>query len=111
MLWDVESGERVHAFIDNEEMLLDVAFHPDGGSFYSISKAGELTRWDLNPEIFVLRYYGTPYQDEISADSLFLPKQKGESKKEYQARQTEAGQKKSKIIERYYQQYLQERNP
>ena len=91
--------------------MLDVEFHPDGGSFYSISKAGYLTRWDLNPEIFVLRYYGTPYQEELSADPLFLPKQKGESKKNYQARQTEADQKKSEIIERYYQQYMQEREP
>ena len=89
--------------------MLDVKFHPDGSSFYSVSSQGELTRWEVNPEIFVLRYYDTPYQEELSADPLFEDKRKGESKKDYQLRQDEAAKKKVQIIDRYYQLYLQKR--
>ncbi|MEN8158073.1 MAG: WD40 repeat domain-containing protein [Bacteroidota bacterium] len=110
ILWDLVSGDKIHTFTENEDMLLDVAFHPDGASFFSISKAGDLTRWELHPEIFVLRYYGDPYREALSSDPLFEPRRKGEAKKEYQARKAEAGQKRAEIIDRYYQQYLQERN-
>ncbi|MCK4746364.1 MAG: WD40 repeat domain-containing protein, partial [Bacteroidales bacterium] len=90
LLWDVVTGDRIHAFLDNEEILLDVEFHPGGDSFYSISKAGDLTRWELHPEIFVVRYLDTPYREELSADPIFGPKQKGEAKKDYLVRQAEA---------------------
>jgi WD40 repeat protein len=108
ILWDICSGEKIHTFPDNEEILLDVEFHPDGGSLYSVSKAGDLTRWEIHPEIFVLRYFSEPYLAELS-DSLFLPRQQGESRKDFQVREAEAFEKKAGIIEKYYRQYLQER--
>ncbi len=110
ILWDVVSGDRIHTFLDNEDILLDVEYHPDGHSVYTISKAGDLTRWALDPEIFVTRYYNDPYQEELSADPIFEPRRKGEAKKEYLARKAEAEQKRAEISDRYYQRYLQERN-
>jgi len=110
VLWDVFSSDKIHTFLDNEDVLLDVEYHPDGNSVYSISKAGDLTRWELHPEIFVTRYYNDPYQEELSADPIFEPRRKGEAKKEYIAREAEAAQKRVEITNRYYQQYLQERN-
>ena len=109
ILWDVMTGERIHQFLDNEGAVMDLVFHPGGESFYSISYAGDLTRWILDPEIFVLKYYETPYREELAADPLFEPRQKGESKKEYKARVEEGREKKSAIISRYYQLYLQEK--
>ena len=109
ILWDVVTGDRIHTFLENEEMLLDVAFHADGNSFFSISKAGDLTRRELHPEIFVIRYFDEPYNEEVSADPLFEPKRKGESKKDYLVRQAEADKKRAEIVDRYYQQYLEER--
>jgi WD40 repeat protein len=109
ILWDVVTGDRIHTFLLNGDIPLDVVFHPDGGSFYSISGAGDLTRWRLDPEIFVLRYYDTPYHDELSRDTIFKPRRKGESKKDYQARLEEAEKQKSAIIDRYFQLYLKER--
>jgi WD40 repeat protein len=106
ILWDVTSGERIHSFPDNEEAVLDVVFHPDGRSFYSISFAGDLTRWEMHPEIFVLRYFKQPYLEELSADPVFDPRRKGESRKDYQSRLERAASEKEKIINRYYRRYL-----
>ena len=89
---------------------MDLAYHPDGLSFYSITTAGDLTRWVVHPEIFVLKNYEEAYLKEFSDDPVFESKQKGESKKAYEARQRQAEAKKEAIIERYYQQYLRERD-
>ena len=88
---------------------MDLVYHPDGNSFYSISYAADLTRWALDPEIFVLKYYETPLREELAANPLFEPRQKGESKKDYEARVEEATVIKSEVIEGYYQEYLKER--
>ena len=108
ILWDVVRGEQVHKFTDNEGAILDVDFHPNGESFYSVSRVGDITRWELHPEIFVLRYYEAPYLEELNSEPLLQPRAKGEAKKEYQARQTEAAQMKAAFIDRYYKLYLQE---
>ena len=109
-LWDVITGDRIYTFLDNEDILLDVTFHPEGGSFYSISKAGDLTHWKIDPEIFVLRYFDKPFHEEIAQDSLFEPRRKGEARKDHLVRQAEAERKKRQIIDRYYRQYMEERD-
>ncbi len=81
-------------------------FHPDGHSFYSITYTGDLSRWEVDPEVFVLKYYENPYREELAADPIFEAKRKGESKKEYEARAAEAILKKNEIIARYYNLYL-----
>jgi len=109
ILWDLRSGEKIHSFLDNEEAVMDLVYHPSGNSFYSISYAGDLTRWEINPEIFVLRYFDVPYHDELTSDPIFEPRRKGESKNDYLVREAEAAIKKGQVIDRYYQQYLSER--
>ena len=109
ILWDVLTGERIHQFLDNDATVMDLVFHPNGQSFYSISYAGDLSRWEVNPEIFVLKYYEDPYREELAADPIFEAKRKGESKKDYQNRMAKAAVKKSEIIAHYYDQYLSER--
>jgi len=108
ILWDVQSGERIHQFLDNDEAVMDVVFHPDGQTFYSITYAGDLTRWQLNPEIFVLKYFEKEYTEELAANPVFEPRREGESRKDYQARLEEAAGIKSEILDRYYQKYLSE---
>ena len=109
MLWDMGSGERIHQFLENEGAVMDLVFHPDGQSFYSISYGGDLTRWGLDPEIFVMHYLEGPYLEELAADPLFGPRQSGESKKDYQVRMEQAAVKKKDIVARYYRQYLEQR--
>ena len=109
ILWDVSSGEKIHQFSEIEGTVMDLAFHPDGQSFYSISTAGDLTRWSMHPEIFVLKYKEEPYLHELSGDPVFEPRRKGESKKDFETRQSQAESKKAGIIDRYYKQYLEEK--
>ena len=109
ILWDALTGEKIHNFIDNEEAVMDLVYHPNGNSFYSISYARDLTRWEIDPEIFVLRYYDQAYRNEFSSDQLFEHRRKGESKKEHQDREAEASAKKKEIINLYYKKYLTER--
>ena len=109
ILWDVLTGEKIHNFIDNEEAVMDLVYHPDGKSFYSISYARDLTRWEIDPEIFVIRYFDQAYRSELSADPLFEPRRKGESKKDHQDREAEATAKKKEIIDLYYKKYLAQR--
>jgi WD40 repeat protein len=110
ILWDVESGEKIHQFLDNEGAVSDLVFHPDGRSFYSISFGKDLTHRALDPRIFVLKYDEKSYREATAGDPLFEPRRKGESKKEYQARQLEAALKEREIIARLYKQYLSRRN-
>lgn len=106
ILWDVYSGEQIHSYLDIEESVLDLVFHPDGHSFYSVTFAGELTRWDMHPEIFVLKYYEKAYTADLAADPLFEPRRQGESKKDYQVRVAAAEEQRDQILDRYYQEYL-----
>ncbi len=106
IMWDVLRGERIHQFLENEGTVMDLVFHPDGHSFYSITYTGDLSRWEVDPEIFVLKYYENPYREELAADPIFEAKRKGESKKEYEARAAEATIKKNEIIAHYYDLYL-----
>ncbi|MFO7671368.1 MAG: WD40 repeat domain-containing protein [Bacteroidales bacterium] len=108
ILWDVLNGEQVYPFTENEGAVLDVKFHPDGKSIYSVSSMGELTRWEMHPEIFVLRYYAAPYREELSADPVFEPRRKGESRQDHEARMAKAGPLKTTMLQRYYNQYLEE---
>ncbi len=106
ILWNVLRGERIHQFLDNEATVMDLVFHPDGQSFYSISLASDLTRWKVDPEIFVLKYYEDPYREDLAADPVFEAKRKGESKRDYQDRMAKAAARKHEIIALYYDQYL-----
>jgi tricorn protease-like protein len=106
ILWDVERGEKIHQFLDNEGAVTDLVFHPDGRSFYSISYGKDLTHRALDPRIFVLKYDEKSYRDALAGDPLYEPRRKGESKKDYQARQQEATLKEREIINRLYEQYL-----
>lgn len=107
ILWDVFSGDKIYAFTENQGAVLDVKFHPGGEFFYSVSMPGDLTRWALDPEIFVIRYYDESYRKELASDPLFAPRAKGESKKDYQLRQEEASTRKAEIISKYYNKYLE----
>jgi WD40 repeat protein len=110
ILWDMVKGEKIHTYLDGEGMVLDVVFSTDGQSIYTASASGNLTCWKVDPEIFVLKYYGQSYMEEIDTDSIFQPRGRGEPKKEYQARMKEADRKRAEIVDRYFRQYLQERD-
>jgi WD40 repeat protein len=106
-LWDVASGEQLYAYLENESSVPDIAFLPGGKAFISAGTDGTLKVWEIHPEIFVLKYFGKAYEEELLNNPLFLPRQKGEKRSEYAVRQEKAGTEKAKIIDRYYQMYLE----
>ena len=109
-LWSVESGERIYTYLENEAALIDISFHPDGSSFFSSSMDNKITRWSLDPEIFVLKYFESPYSEEISGNHLFDERRKSESRKDYESRIIRADKKRKEIVDRYYQLYLERFN-
>lgn len=109
MLWEVKTGQRIYSFLDNSEAVLDLVFHPDGDSFYSISFAGDLTRWALDPEILVSWHFGQEYHSVISEDPLFGPRNKDESRKEYRERLEKAKFRRKQIVGEFYRRYLEEK--
>ncbi|MCF8226364.1 MAG: WD40 repeat domain-containing protein [Bacteroidales bacterium] len=107
-LWDIKSGEQLYAYLENEGAVADICFLPGGKTFVSAGMDENLKIWELNPEIFVLKYFPEDYKKEMENDPLFLPRQKGEKRSEYNERTKKASGKKKEIIDRYYRQYLQE---
>ena len=106
-LWDVESGDQLFPYLENEGSIPDIAFLPGGKSFISAGMDGRLTTWELHPEIFVMKYFGEKYEKELNENPLFLPRQKGEKKADYELRLVEAAKVKEEIVQRYYALYLE----
>ena len=109
ILWDVKSGEQIHMFFEHASEVTDLVYASDGKSFYSVSPTGDLIHWALDPEIFVLKYFEEDYLKELAAQPVFQARRKGESKKDYQNRQSRSKTLKAEIVDRYYQLYLKER--
>jgi len=106
-LWDVETGEQLYAYLENKGSIPDIAFLPGGKSFVSAGMDGRLTTWELHPEIFVMKYFGEEYRKELSENPLFLPRQRGEKRADYELRQEEAAKVKEGIVQKYYALYLE----
>jgi WD40 repeat protein len=104
-IWEVKTGKCLYSFIDNKDAVLDVEFSPDGKTFASASFDQSIKLWNFSHEIMVDYYYSPQVITEMQ-DRVFLPKQKGESKDNYEARQIRAAAMKKEIYERYYQKYL-----
>jgi len=108
ILWDLKKGDRVHQFYEGEGEVLDVASHPDGRSFYSVSTDGGLKHYAMDPEIFVLAYYAEAYLTELEDRPELEERRKGESKKDHALRQQKAMKIKQEIAAQFYQRYLRE---
>ncbi|MDA3823544.1 MAG: WD40 repeat domain-containing protein [Bacteroidales bacterium] len=105
-LWDVASGEQLYAYLESEASIADIEFLPDGKSFISAGMEGKLRAWEIHPEIFVLKYFSDEYEKELKDNPIFLPRQKGEKKSDYEVRMENAFKLKEEIIANYYQLYL-----
>ncbi len=107
-LWEIPTGKSLYSFIDHDEEVIDLCFAPDGKSFASASHDKTLKIYNYSPEIFVDYYFSNEIVKELEKNDLFLPRQKGESRKDYSVREEEAKKVKDQIYERYYTRYLEE---
>lgn len=106
-VWEVLTGKCIYTYLGNKDAILDVKFSPDGKTFASASYDQSVKLWNFSNEIFVDYYYSPKVIDEMQ-DRVFLPKQKGESKDNFEARQKRASEKKKEIYDRYYELYLKD---
>lgn len=107
-LWEVPTGKTLYSFIDHDAEITDLSFSPDGKSFASVSYDKTVKIWKYSPEIFVDYYYSDEIIEEMSDNDIFLPRQKGESRADYEDRKNEAANIKEKIYNDYYSRYLNE---
>lgn len=108
-LWDVNTGDQIFSYVENDAAVLDIVFLPGGKTFASACMDNHLKVRELHPEIFVLKYYGDEYREEMKDDPLFLPRQKNEKRSEYEERVRKADTRKAELIAAYYSKYLLER--
>ena len=106
-LWDVATGDQLYAYLENEGSIPDIQFLPGGKSFVSACMDGSLKIRSLDPEIFVMHYYRDEMESEMKNDPLFLPRQQGEKRSDFEAREQEASAARSRLMDRYYQEYLE----
>lgn len=104
-LWNLETGDLIHSFTDNTASVPDIVF-VDNDHFASVCMDGTLKLHKLEPELFVLRYFYDQFMEDIKSDPQFAPRQKGEKKSDYQARQKAAGEARQELIQNYYSKYL-----
>ena len=107
-LWEISTGKTIYTFIDHEDAVMDLAFSPDGKNFASASRDKTIKIWRYSPEIFVDYYYRPQVVDEMKDKPEFLPKQKSESKADFEARQAKANAIREEIYSRYYKKYLED---
>ncbi len=105
-LWEVPTGKTLYTFIDHSLQVTGIAFHPDGRRFATTSMDKTIKIWDLSPDIFA----GFYFHDEIAGElnnyaDLFQPRQKGEAKQDFEARNAKAQEVRKEVYGRYYEKY------
>jgi WD40 repeat protein len=104
ILWDLETGDRIHTFLGEWGACLETRFYPDGRRIATVYADGSLVCHHLDPEIFVWRYYPDEFASRLKSDSLFLPRQQRETRKEFRDRQEEAERRRAEIVRSYFNQ-------
>lgn len=107
-IWEIPTGKNMYSFIDHQGEITDICFAPDGKTFATASQDKTIKIWDYNPEIFVDFYYSDEVISEMEKHDEFLPKQKGEAKKDYEERMNKAATLKKEIYNKFFTKYLDE---
>lgn len=104
-LWEINSGKTIYSFIEHESIINSIDYNQNIKQLASGSTDGKVFIWDLGPAVFVEYKYPDEIKGLISSDPLFKPREKGESREEYQTRMEKTEPKRESIYNKYYQKY------
>lgn len=109
-LWEVKTGKMVYTFTGHLGGTNSISVSADGKFLASGGNDNKVRLWDLSKKIFVEYAFYDEFNSEKDQSGLFSPKQKGETKQQFEERETRAKQFESEIIDKYYQKYIEEIN-
>lgn len=109
-LWEMKTGKMVYTYTGHIGGTNSIAVSTDGKYLASGGNDNKVRLWEINKKTFIEFAFYDEYNSEKDQSDLFSPKQKNETKKEYEDRQLRAKQLESEIIEKYYQKYMVELN-
>ena len=106
-IWEVSTGKKLYSYIQHVGGVNAVAVSNNGHYVATAGDDGKVFLWKSAMAIAVDLEYRDKLEDERNNDSVFLSRQKGESKAEYIHRSSEALKAEEKLVEKYFSLYLQ----
>lgn len=106
ILWEVSTAKIMYVYKGHEGAVNSINFNVNGDQIISSSTDKTVKIWALSHEILVDFYFDDEVKTELATkEELFKPKQKGESRKDYQLRLEEAKTFKKEVYNKYYELY------
>ena len=107
-LWEVATGTCIHTFTDHSDALYAADFLPDGSGILTCSQDGTVKVYEMSDRFIAEHYYFSEIENEMHASGLSAPRRKGESREDWQARQSAAETFRQDLYRKYLQQHLSE---
>lgn len=104
-LYNIADGHHIYTFEGHAAPVTNIVWAPSGDYFYSCDKEGNIFQWSTPTKLFVEFYYTDKMNEEMANSSLFKPKRKSESNKEYKERQERADKSYQKMLDKYAIEY------
>jgi WD40 repeat protein len=106
-LYETRTAKLVYTFTGHEGAINCIAINSDGTMLASCGADSKVILWKLDKKIFVEYAFYDEFHQELDSSGLFKPKEKSESKQDYESRMVKAKQKETELVENYYIRYIQ----
>jgi WD40 repeat protein len=110
IVWEIASGKKLYSFIKHEGPVNAVAASSKGNLIATAGSDGKVYLWRSAEYIAVDTYFHDELENMKQQNSVFLPKQKNESKQEYIERQRKAEIELDKLVIELFEKYKQQVN-
>ncbi len=110
IIWEVTTGKKIYSYILHEGAVNAVTTSADGFYVATAGSDGKVLLWKSAKIIEVETEYGSGFNADMSQANIFAPKQKGESKEQYEERRKQDQQKYHELINKYFARYEEKNN-